>query len=128
MNSVNKAIIIGNLGQDPETRVLPSGQTVANIRLATSSKYTDSKGEKIEETEWHNVVCFGKRGDLASQYLRKGSSVYIEGRIKTRSWQDKTTGEKKYRTEIIADSLTFISSTNHDDKPKADTTETEPKW
>ena len=124
MNSVNKAIIIGNLGQDPETRVLPSGQTVANLRLATSSKYTDAKGEKIEETEWHNVVCFGKRGDLAAQYLHKGSSVYIEGRIKTRSWQDKTSGETKYRTEIIADSITFLSST----KTEQAQDDTAPKW
>jgi single-strand DNA-binding protein len=128
MNSVNKAIIIGNLGQDPETRVMPSGQTVANLRLATSSKYTDAKGEKIEETEWHNVVCFGKRGDLAAQYLKKGSSVYIEGRIKTRSWDDKTTGEKRYRTEIIADSMTFLSSTQQTEQQKFHDPNNGPKW
>lgn len=128
MNSVNKAILIGNLGQDPETRVMPNGSTVANLRLATSSKYTDAKGEKIEETEWHNIVCFGKRGELASQYLKKGSSVYIEGRIKTRKWQDRTTGEDRYRTEIICDSITFLSSTQETEQQKFHDPNNGPKW
>ena len=110
MNSVNKAIVLGNLGQDPETRVLPNGNTVTNLRLATSSSRLDKEGQRVEETEWHSIVCFSKRAELAAKYLKKGHQVYIEGRISTRSWDDKNSGEKKYRTEIIADNLVFINS------------------
>ncbi|ANS05337.1 single-stranded DNA-binding protein [uncultured Mediterranean phage] len=126
MNSVNKAIVLGNLGQDPETRVLPNGNTVTNLRIATSHSRLGQDNERVEETEWHSIVCFSKRAEIAAEHLRKGMQVYIEGRINTRSWDDKHTGEKKYRTEIIADNLVFISSTKKtgngealsDDKPR----------
>ena len=111
MNSVNKAIVLGNLGQDPETRVLPNGNTVTNLRIATSHSRLGQDNERVEETEWHSIVCFSKRAEIAAEHLKKGMQVYIEGRINTRSWDDKHTGEKKYRTEIIADNLVFISST-----------------
>ncbi|MAN63848.1 MAG: single-stranded DNA-binding protein [Parvibaculum sp.] len=125
MNSLNKATIMGNLGQDPETRVLPSGMCVANLRIATSYTRMDKDNERIEETEWHNVVCFGKRGELATEHLKKGMQVLIEGRISTRSWDDKNSGEKKYRTEIVCDNLVFISSSNKDKEPEA---KTRPSW
>ena len=125
MNSLNKATIMGNLGQDPESRVLPSGMHVANLRIATSSTRMDKDNERIEETEWHNVVCFGKRGELATEHLKKGMKVLIEGRISTRSWDDKHSGEKKYRTEIVCDNLVFVSSTNKDKETEA---KTRPSW
>jgi single-strand DNA-binding protein len=127
MNSVNKAIVLGNLGQDPETRVLPNGNTVTNLRIATSHSRLGQDNERIEETEWHSIVCFSKRAEIAAEHLRKGMQVYIEGRINTRSWDDKHTGEKKYRTEIIADNLVFISSTKKGANGKA-TTEDKPRW
>ena len=127
MNSVNKAIVLGNLGQDPETRVLPNGNTVTNLRIATSHSRLGQDNERVEETEWHSIVCFSKRAEIAAEHLKKGMQVYIEGRINTRSWDDKHTGEKKYRTEIIADNLVFISSTK-----KAETTDAassdKPRW
>tara|TARA_R110000765_G_scaffold159431_1_gene263217 strand:+ start:856 stop:1233 length:378 start_codon:yes stop_codon:yes gene_type:complete len=125
MNSLNKATVMGNLGQDPESRVLPSGMHVANLRIATSSTRMDKDNERIEETEWHNVVCFGKRGELATEHLKKGMKVLIEGRISTRSWDDKHSGEKKYRTEIVCDNLVFVSSTNKDKETEA---KTRPSW
>ena len=127
MNSLNKATVMGNLGQDPESRVLPSGMHVANLRIATSSTRMDKDNERIEETEWHNVVCFGKRGELATEHLKKGMKVLIEGRISTRSWDDKHSGEKKYRTEIVCDNLVFVSSTNKD-KPAEAEAKTRPSW
>ena len=127
MNSLNKATVMGNLGQDPESRVLPSGMHVANLRIATSSTRMDKDNERIEETEWHNVVCFGKRGELATEHLKKGMKVLIEGRISTRSWDDKHSEEKKYRTEIVCDNLVFVSSTNKD-KPAEAETKTRPSW
>jgi single-strand DNA-binding protein len=105
---VNKVILIGNLGRDPEIRSLPSGQPVANFSVATSRRYKDRDGNRREETEWHNVVCFGKQAEIAGQYLVKGKQVFIEGRIQTRSWDDKNTGEKKYRTEIICDNFQML--------------------
>ena len=102
--NLNKAFILGNVTRDPEVRALPSGQSVTNFSIATNRFYTDSSGQKKQEAEFHNIVCFGKLADISSRYLNKGSLVLIEGRIKTRSWQN-TQGLKQYRTEIIADGL-----------------------
>ncbi len=107
MASVNKVILVGNLGRDPETRYLPSGDAVANISIATSEKWKDKSGETQEHTEWHRVAFFGKLAEIAGEYLKKGSSVYVEGRIRTRKWQDKE-GQDKYSTEIVADRMQML--------------------
>ncbi len=105
---INKVILIGNLGQDPETRTMPSGMTVANLRIATSENWKDKQtGEQKERTEWHTVACFGRLGEIAGEYLRKGSQVYIEGSLRTRKWQDKE-GKDRYTTEIIADEMQML--------------------
>jgi single-strand DNA-binding protein len=109
MASVNKVILIGNLGADPETRFLPSGDAVANIRIATTENWKDKSGEKQEHTEWHRVSFFGKLAEIAGEYLKKGSPVYIEGRIRTRKWQDKE-GQDRYSTEIVADRMQLLGS------------------
>ncbi len=105
---VNKVILIGNLGADPETRSMPSGMTVANIRIATSESWKDKQsGEQKERTEWHNVALFGRLGEIAGEYLRKGAQVYIEGSLRTRKWQDKE-GRDRYTTEVIANDMQMI--------------------
>src|SRR5271168_2502454 len=105
---INKVILIGHLGADPETRAMPSGMTVANLRLATSENWKDKQsGEQQERTEWHNVALFGRLGEIAGEYLRKGSQVYIEGRLRTRKWQDKS-GVDRYTTEIVANDMQMI--------------------
>ncbi len=110
MTSVNKAIIIGNLGKDPEVRYLPNGETVCNITVATSEKWKDKQtGQPQERTEWHNVSAFGKLADIMRQYLRKGSKVYIEGQLQTRKWQDQQ-GNDRYTTGIKASSMTMLSA------------------
>src|SRR3989339_284410 len=101
--NLNKAFVLGNITKDPEIRSMPSGSQVANFSVATNRAYTLPSGEKKEEVEFHNIVCFGKLADIVSRYLKKGSLVLIEGRIQTRSWDDKSTGAKKYKTEIIAE-------------------------
>ena len=107
---VNKVILIGNLGADPETRAMPSGMTVANIRVATSENWKDKQsGENKERTEWHNVAMFGRLGEIAGEYLKKGSKVYIEGSLRTRKWQDKQ-GNDRYTTEIIANEMQMLDS------------------
>ncbi|HLH77493.1 MAG TPA: single-stranded DNA-binding protein [Candidatus Binataceae bacterium] len=106
--SVNKAILVGNLGKDPEVRYLPSGQAVASFSLATSDNYTDRGGTRQERTEWHNIVVFGKQAELASQYLKKGRQVYIEGRISNRQYEAKDGSGKRYRSEIIAQRIQFL--------------------
>lgn len=108
MAGVNKAIIVGNLGRDPEMRSTQSGSQVANFSIATSRQYTDSNGQKQEETEWHRIVAFGRLAEICGQYLRKGKQVYIEGRIQTRSWEDKETGQKRYTTEIVAEQMQML--------------------
>jgi single-strand DNA-binding protein len=107
MASVNKVILIGNLGKDPETRYLPSGDAVTNISVATTDTWKDKSGEKQEHTEWHRVAFFGKTAEIAGEYLKKGSPVYIEGRIRTRKWQDKE-GQDRYSTEIVADRMQLL--------------------
>ena len=108
MASVNKVILVGNLGADPETRYTASGDAVANIRLATTDSWKDkTTGEKKEATEWHRVVFYKKLAEIVGQYLKKGSSVYIEGRIKTRKWQDKD-GKDRYTTEIVGNELQML--------------------
>ncbi|WP_250532946.1 single-stranded DNA-binding protein [Caballeronia sp. AZ10_KS36] len=108
MASVNKVILVGNLGADPETRYLPSGDAVANIRLATTDRYKDkASGEMKELTEWHRVAFFGRLAEIVNEYLKKGSSVYIEGRIRTRKWTDQS-GQERYSTEIVADQMQML--------------------
>jgi single-strand DNA-binding protein len=105
---VNKVIIIGNLGADPETRAMPSGTTVANLRVATSESWRDKQtGEQQERTEWHRVALFGRLAEVAGEYLRKGSQVYIEGSLRTRKWQDKE-GKDRYSTEIVGNDLQML--------------------
>jgi single-strand DNA-binding protein len=107
MASVNKAIILGNLGRDPELRHTPGGKAVATLRIATNEVWTDQSGERQERTEWHTVVVWGRQAENCNQYLKKGRSVYIEGRLTTRKWQDKD-GKDRYSTEIVADRVQFI--------------------
>ena len=105
---INKVILVGRLGKDPEMRSTPSGQNVAKFTIATDEKYTDKAGEKQERTEWHNIVAWGKLAEICGQYLRKGKLVYIEGSIRTDSWEDKESGQKKYRTEIVANTMKML--------------------
>jgi single-strand DNA-binding protein len=105
---INKVILIGNLGQDPETKAMPSGTTVCNLRIATSESWKDKQtGEMKEQTEWHTVAMFGRLAEIAGEYLRKGSQVYIEGRLRTRKWQDKE-GKDRYTTEIVANEMQML--------------------
>lgn len=110
MSSVNKVIVLGNLGQDPEVKTTPSGAIVAQLSIATSEKYTKD-GRTVENTEWHRVIFWNKLGELAGKYLTKGRKVYIEGKLKTRSWEDQS-GQKRYITEIIGTNMVFIDSGN----------------
>jgi single-strand DNA-binding protein len=108
MASVNKVILIGNLGRDPEVRYTPSGAAVCNLRLATTRNWKSrDTGERQEETEWHSVVLYDRQAEIAGEYLKKGRAVYIEGRLKTRKWQDKD-GNDRYTTEIVADSMQLL--------------------
>lgn len=107
MAGVNKVILIGNLGKDPEVRYLESGTPVANFPIATSESYKDKSGNRVDQTEWHNIVMWRGLAEVAEKYLKKGSSVYVEGKLKTRSWDDKD-GNKRYTTEIVADKMTML--------------------
>ena len=109
MASVNKVILIGNLGKDPEVRYMPSGDAITNITVATTDNWKDKNGEKQERTEWHRVAFFGKLAEIAGEYLKKGSQVYVEGRLQTRKWQDKE-GQDRYTTEIVADKMQMLGS------------------
>ncbi len=106
--SVNKVILIGNLGKDPEVKYTPSGLPVANFSLATNERFKDKDGNWQDRTEWHNIVAWQRLAEIAGEYLKKGRSVYIEGRLQTRSWDDKESGQKKYRTEIVAQDLVLL--------------------
>lgn len=107
--SVNKVILIGNLGADPETRTTPSGTQVANLRLATTERRKDRDGNWTDHTEWHRVVCFGKTAENVSRFLRKGRQIYVEGRLRTNKWQDRD-GNDRWTTEVIADQVRFLGS------------------
>jgi len=109
MASVNKVILIGNLGRDPEVRYMPDGGAITNISIATTENWKDKNGEKQEKTEWHRVAFFGKLAEIAGEYLKKGSQVYVEGRLQTRKWQDKD-GNDKYTTEVVADRMQMLGS------------------
>lgn len=118
MASVNKVILAGNLGRDPETRNMPDGGAVTNVSIATSETWKDKGGEKQEKTEWHRVVFFAKLAEVAGQYLKKGSQVYVEGRLQTRKWQNKD-GVDQYTTEIIADRMQMLGKAGGGDYAKA---------
>lgn len=105
---VNKVILVGNLGRDPEVRSTPSGQSVANFTLATSRRWNDRDGNRQEQTEWHRIVCWGRQAEVAGEYLTKGKQIYVEGRLQTRSWEDKQSGEKRYTTEVICDNFQML--------------------
>lgn len=107
MASLNKVTLIGNLGRDPETRYFPDGGAVTNISIATTYTYKDKQDQKVEETEWHRIAFFGNLAEIAGEYLKKGAQVYVEGRLKTRKWQDKD-GVDKYTTEIIAERMLML--------------------
>lgn len=109
MASVNKVILVGNLGRDPEVRYSPDGAAICNVSIATTSTWKDkNSGERKEETEWHRVVFYNRLAEIAGEYLKRGRSVYVEGRLKTRKWQDKDTGADKYTTEIVADQMQML--------------------
>jgi single-strand DNA-binding protein len=109
MSGVNKVILVGNLGADPEMRFTQAGQAVANLRLATTERWTDKNGQKQELTEWHRIVVWGKQAEIVGQYLTKGRQIYVEGRIRTRQWQDQQ-GQKRYSTEIVAQTVQMLGS------------------
>jgi len=109
MASVNKVILVGNLGRDPEVRYMPEGGAIANVSVATTDTWKDKSGEKQERTEWHRVAFFGKLAEIAGEYLKKGSQIYVEGRLQTRKWQDKE-GQERYTTEIVADRMQMLGS------------------
>jgi single-strand DNA-binding protein len=114
MSSVNKVILVGRLGRDPEVKSTPSGQTVAKFSIATDEKFTDKSGERQERTEWHNIVAWARLAEICGQYLKKGKLVYIEGSLRTDSWDDKETGQKKYRTEIVARDMKMLDRKGDD--------------
>ena len=120
MAGVNKVILVGNLGKDPEVRYLDSGVAVANITVATTENYKNKEGERVSQTEWHDVVLWRGLAEVAEKYLKKGSSVYIEGKIRTRKWEDKE-GNNRYRTEIMADNMTMLGK-----KPSPESTDEKP--
>jgi single-strand DNA-binding protein len=109
MSGVNKVILIGNLGADPDLRHTPSGTAVSNLRLATTEVFSNREGEKTKRTEWHRVVVFGRLAEICNQYLKKGRQVYIEGRLQTREWEDKS-GDKRYTTEVVANNMVMLGS------------------
>ena len=114
---VNKVILVGNLGRDPEVRNTPSGQAVAEFSLATNRRWRDRDGNRQEQTEWHRIVCWGRQAEIAGQYLTKGKQIYVEGRLQTRSWDDKQTGEKRYRTEIVCDNFQMLGQRGDSHSP-----------
>ena len=113
---INKVILVGRLGKDPEVKSMPSGTTVAKFTMATDEKFTDKSGEKQERTEWHNIVAWARLAEICGQYLRKGSLVYIEGSIRTDSWEDKESGQKRYRTEINAREMKMLDRKRDSDE------------
>jgi single-strand DNA-binding protein len=122
---VNKVILIGNLGSDPELRATPSGQQVVTFSLATNRRWKDKNGDRREEVEWHSIVIWGRQAEIAAQYLVKGKQIYLEGRLKTSSWNDRETGDKKYRTQVICRDFQMlgrkeVENTSGEDEPYYD--------
>jgi single-strand DNA-binding protein len=115
--SVNKVTLLGNAGKDPEVRATNSGTIVVNFSLATTDRVKDQSGNWTDRTEWHNLVAFKRTAEIIRDYVKKGSKIYIEGRIQTRSWDDKTSGEKKYRTEIIVNDISLLDGRNQGEQP-----------
>jgi len=115
--SVNKVILIGHLGKDPEVRYMTNGEAVANVSLATSESWKDKEGQKQEKTEWHHLVFYRRLAEIAGEYLKKGSQIYVEGRIQTRKWQDKETGTDRYTTEIIVNEMKMLGGKGSDSAP-----------
>lgn len=113
--SVNKVIVVGRLGRDPELKSTPSGTSLAKFSVATDEKFTDREGQRQERTEWHNIIVWGKLADICGQYLRKGKLVYIEGSLRTDSWEDKESGKKMYRTEIVANEMRMLGPRGEDE-------------
>ncbi|MCP3957862.1 MAG: single-stranded DNA-binding protein [bacterium] len=122
---VNKVMLIGNLGQDPQVRATQSGNSVTTFSLATSRRWNDAAGNRQEQTEWHQVVCFNRLAEVAGQYLAKGRQVYVEGRLQTRSWEDRQTGETRYRTEIVCENLQMLGQRPEADAPAGEAAEAE---
>jgi single-strand DNA-binding protein len=124
--SVNKVILLGNVGKDPEVKFLPSGLPVANLTLATSERFKDKSGEWQDKTEWHNLTAYQRLAEIIRDYVKKGNKLYVEGRIQTRSWDDQASGQKKYRTEIIVNELVLLSGRGEGDAggggPRSNTT------
>ena len=123
MAGINKVILVGNLGKDPEVKYLDNGIAVANFSLATTENYKNKAGERVSQTEWHNIVLWRGLAEVAEKYLKKGASVYIEGKIKTRKWEDKD-GNTRYNTEILGDNLTMLGGKPSSDEKTADTADT----
>ena len=127
MAGINKVIIVGNLGNDPEIRTMPNGEMIANISVATSESWTDkNSGEKKTQTEWHRIVLYRRLAEIAGQYLKTGSQVYIEGRLKTRKWQDNN-GQDRYTTEIQGDNLQMLGGRQDEPKQQAKTSKAKPE-
>lgn len=126
--SINKVILLGNLGRDPEVKYTPAGVPVAKFSLATNERYKDKGGEWQDKTEWHNIIAWQRLAEIVSEYVKKGSKIYIEGRLQTSSWDDKKSGEKKYRTEIVASDIVLLSGGGEPDgKAKAPVRTAEPE-
>lgn len=115
---VNKAIIVGNLGNDPEIRYMPNGEAVTNFSVATSETWKDKQGQQQSNTEWHNIVMYRRLAEIAGEYLKKGSKVYLEGKLKTSKWQDQQTGQDKYKTEINVHEMQMLDSANNSNQPQ----------
>tara|TARA_B100000963_G_scaffold81101_1_gene68988 strand:- start:10904 stop:11314 length:411 start_codon:yes stop_codon:yes gene_type:complete len=124
MSGVNKVILLGNLGKDPEVRYLDSGVAVANFSLATTENYRNKQGERVSQTEWHNVVFWRGLAEVAEKYLKKGDSIYLEGKIRTRKWEDKE-GNTRYSTEVLADNMTMLGKKNSQDSASQELTTNE---
>lgn len=121
MASVNKVILVGTLGRDPEVRYSPEGGAICNVSIATNSSWKDkNSGEKREEVEWHRIVFYNRLAEIAGEYLKKGRSVYVEGRLKTRKWQDKDTGQDRYATEVVADQMQMLGGRDSSDSGDGD--------
>jgi single-strand DNA-binding protein len=123
--SVNKVILVGNIGKDPEVKFTPSGVPVAKFSLATNERFKDKGGEWQDRTEWHNIIAWQRLAEIVGEYVKKGSKIYIEGRLQTSSWDDKQSGEKKYKTEVVASDLVLLSGgeSNGDNRPRRETRE-----